>query len=130
MCTEWCKPVHWAIVIHSFRKLRCCLHSVLISSWSQLVCVLCRLEAALQIISLQSDLQTLAQLEQKHKPPRAGPRMELGFRLSHVLSVSFYILHCRTVGDLGHGAGFVSGSVTTATQYLSGASSVFVVETF
>lgn len=73
MCTEWCKPVHWAIVMHSFRKLRCCLHSVLISSWSQLVRVLCRLEAALQIISLQSDLQTLAQLEQKHKPPQGGP---------------------------------------------------------
>lgn len=91
MCTEWCKPVHWAIVMHSFRKLRCCLHSVLISSWSQLVRVLCRLEAALQIISLQSDLQTLAQLEQKHKPPQGGP--PYGARVQVITCAQRQFLH-------------------------------------
>lgn len=86
-----CKPVHCAIVQHSFRKLCCRLHSVLISSGSQCVSVWSRLEAQFQIASLQSGLQTLARLGQKH-PPRPSPCLELGFRLSHGLSISFYIL--------------------------------------
>lgn len=55
--------------MHSFRKPPCGLHWVLISSGSPRVSVWCMLEAELQIASLQSDLQTLARLEQKHNPP-------------------------------------------------------------